>query len=134
LDAALTQAPRLAQGAGTDYGLAVLIEAGHTARTGREKLEARARETVRAWTRLEQAYDQAEATYDHRTQRTLGAEMERFAQALKRDPQLDSVLRQRGPELGIADGSRLTLVVQSQKLDYALTRELGLRHGLGMGM
>jgi len=134
LDAALTQAPRLAQGAGTDYGLAVLIEAGHTARTGREKLEARARETVRAWTRLEQAYDQAEATYDHRTQRTLGAEMERFAQALKRDPQLDSVLRQRGPELGIAEGSRLTLVVQSQKLDYALTRELGLRHGLGMGM
>ena len=59
----------------------------------------------------------------------LGAEMERFAQALKRDPQLDSVLRQRGPELGIAEGSRLALVVQSQKLDYALTRELGLRHG-----
>jgi len=134
LDAALTHAPRLAQGAGTDYGLAVLIEAGQTARAGREKLEARARETVRAWTKLEQAYDQAEATYDHRTQRTLGADMERFAHALKRDPQLDSVLRQRGPELGIAEGSRLTLVVQSQKLDYALTRELGLRHGLGMSM
>jgi Ti-type conjugative transfer relaxase TraA len=134
LDAALTQAPRLAQGAGTDYGLAVLIEGGQTARAEREKLEARARETIRAWTKLEQAYDQAGAQYDHRTQRTLGAQMERFAQELKRDPQLDSVLRQRGPELGIAEGSRLTLVVQSQKLDYALTRELGLRHGLGMGM
>lgn len=131
---ALTQAPRFAQGAGTDYGLAVLIEAGRVARANREKLEARARETVRAWTKLEQAYDQAGAQYDHRTQRTLGAQMERLAQELKRDPQLDSVLRQRGPELGIAEGSRLTLVEQSQKLDYALTRELGLRHGLGMCM
>jgi Ti-type conjugative transfer relaxase TraA len=134
LDAALAQAPRLAQGAGTDYGLTALIAAGRAARAEREKLEARARETIRAWTRLEQAYDQAGAQYDHRTQRVLGAEMERFAHALKRDPQLDSVLRQRGPELGIAEGSRLTLVVQSQKLDYALTRELGLRHGLGMSM
>ncbi|HUB10919.1 MAG TPA: hypothetical protein VMB34_03100, partial [Acetobacteraceae bacterium] len=134
LDAALTQAPRLAQGAGTDYGLAVLIEAGHTARGAREKLETRARETVRAWDKLEQAYDQADAQYDYRTQRAIGAEMERFAQALKRDPQLDSLLRQRGPELGIAKGSRLTLVVQSEKLDRALTRELGLSHGQGLGM
>ena len=62
--------------------------------------------------------------------------MERFAHELKRDPQLDSVLRQRGPQLGIAEGSRLARVVQSQKLDHALTRELGLRpsRGLGMGM
>jgi Ti-type conjugative transfer relaxase TraA len=134
LDAALTQAPRLAQGAGTDYGLAVLIEAGHTARGAREKLETRARETVRAWDKLEQAYDLADAQYDYRTQRAIGAEMERFAQALKRDPQLDSLLRQRGPELGIAEGSRLTLVVQSEKLDRALTRELGLSHGQGLGM
>ena len=59
LDAALTQAPRLAQGAGTDRGLAVLIEAGRVARAEREKLEARAREAVRAWGKLEQAYDQA---------------------------------------------------------------------------
>jgi len=89
---------------------------------------------VRAWDKLEQAYDQADAQYDYRTQRAIGAEMERFAQALKRDPQLDSLLRQRGPELGIAKGSRLTLVVQSEKLDRALTRELGLSHGQGLGM
>ncbi|HUN38748.1 MAG TPA: hypothetical protein VMU81_00515 [Acetobacteraceae bacterium] len=134
LDAALTQAPRLAQGAGTDYGLAVLIEAGQAARAGREKLEVRARETVRAWDKLEQAYELADAQYDRQAQRAIGAEMERFAQALKRDPQLDSLLRQRGPELGIAEGSRLTLVVQSEKLDRALTRELGLSHGHGLGM
>ena len=55
--------------------------------------------------------------------------MERFAKELKRDPQLDSVLRQRGQQLGVAEGSRLARVVQSQGLDDELTRELGLRHG-----
>ena len=136
LDAALTQAPRLAQGAGTDHGLAVLIEAGRAARAEREKLEARAREAVRAWVKLEQAYDLAGKAYDHRAQRALGAELEQFAQALKQDAKLDSVLRQRGPELGIAEGSRLMRVVQSDKLDHVLRYELGLRHshGLGMGM
>jgi Ti-type conjugative transfer relaxase TraA len=134
LDAALTQAPRLVQSAGTDRGLAVLIEAGRVARTEREKLEARAREAVRAWGKLEQAYDHAAKRYDHLTQRVLGAEMERFAHELKRDPQLDSVLRQRGAQLGVAEGSRLERMVQSQKLDHTLTRTLGLRHGLGMSM
>jgi len=134
LDAALTKAPWLAQGAGTDYGLAVLIEAGHTARGAREKLEVRARETVRAWDKLEQAYELADAQYDRQAQRAIGAEMQQFAQALKRDPQLDNVLRQRGPELGIAEGSRLARVVESETFDRALTRELGLSRGLGMGM
>ena len=133
LNAALTKAPRLAQDA-TDRGLAVLIEAGRTARTEREKLEIRARETVRTWNGLEQAYERAEAQFDHLTQQAIGAEMEQFAQALKQDPELDSVLRQRGPELGVAEGSRLMRVVQSEKADHALRQELGLRHSQGLGM
>jgi hypothetical protein len=43
-------------------------------------------------------------------------------------------LQQRGPELGISEGSRPTLVVQSEKLDHALNRELGLSHGRGLGL
>ena len=136
LQAALTHAPRLAQGAGTDAGLAALIEAGRVARSEREKLEARAREAVRTWGRLEQAYERAGEKYDHQAQREIGGRMERFAKELKRDPQLDSVLRQRGQQLGVAEGSRLARVVQRQIPDHALTRELGQRHsrGLGMGM
>jgi hypothetical protein len=42
-----------------------------------------------------------------------------------RDPQLDSVLRQRGRELGIAEDSRLARVMQSQEIDRVLMRELG---------
>jgi len=101
---------------------------------GRVHVSYRTISHARAFHPLERAYDQAEAQYDYRTQRAIGAEMERFAQALKRDPQLDSILQQRGPEFGIAEGSRLTLVVQSEKLDRALTRELGLSHGHGLGM
>jgi hypothetical protein len=57
--------------------------------------------------------------------------MERFAKDLKRDPQLDSILRQRGQQLGVAEGSRLARVVQSPSNDQALRRELGVRRTQG---
>ena len=74
--------------------------------------------------------------YDHLAQRTIGRQMAQFAKELKRDVQLDSVLRQRGQQLGIADGSLLARVVQSQGIERELTRALELRpsRGLGMGM
>jgi hypothetical protein len=136
LDAALTRAPRLAQGAGSDAGLAVLIEAGRVGRAEREKLEERAREAVLAWSKLEQTYERAAEKYDHRAQRTIGLEMAQFVKELKRDVQLDSVLRQHGQQLGIVDGSLLARVVQSQAIEQDLTDELELRpsHGLGMGI
>ena len=114
----------------------VLIEAGRVARTEREKLEERAREAVRAWGKLEQAYERAVETYDHLTQRTIGGQMTQFAKELKRDVQLDSVLRQRSQQLGIAEGSLLARVVQSQGIERELTRALELRPSreLGMGM
>jgi Ti-type conjugative transfer relaxase TraA len=134
LRVALTHAPRLAQGASTDTGLATLIEAGRLARTEREKLEARAREAVRVWANLERAYERAGEKYDHLAQRQIGERMERFVGELKRDPQLDSVLRQRGQQLGVAEGSRLAWVVQSQGTERELTRELGLHHSRGLGL
>jgi len=134
LQAVLTQAPRLAEGAGTDAGLAALITAGRAARGGRERLEARAREAVRAWGKLERAYEQAGKKYDHLAQGEIGGRLERFAKELKRDPQLDSVLRQRGQQLGVAERSRLARVVQSRGDEDAVTHELGLRHSRGLGL
>ena len=134
LQTALTQAPRLAEGAGTDAGLAALSEAGRAARGEREKLEARAREAVRAWGKLEQAYERAGKKYDHLAQREIGGRLERLAKELKRDPQLDSVLRQRGQQLGVAERSRLARVVQSRGDEDAVAHELGLRHSRGLGL
>ena len=75
LDAALTRIPALAEGAGTGAGewsdarLMTLIAAGRVERAPRERLEARARETVRAWAQLERAYEEAGKKYDHLAQR-----------------------------------------------------------------
>ena len=55
--------------------------------------------------------------------------MEAFAKALKRDPQLDSLLRERRRELGIDAASRLDQMVQAREIDRALTRSLGIEHG-----
>ena len=138
LQAALSQAPRLAQGAGTEARLAALIAAGRAERGEREKLEGRAHDAVRAWGKLEQAYEQAGKSDDGPAQRELGGRLERFAKELKRDPQLDSVLRQRGQQFGVAEDSRLARVVRGAGTDHEVTRALGLRHdrahdhGLGM--
>jgi Ti-type conjugative transfer relaxase TraA len=137
LDAALTRIPALAEGAGTDAAewsgarLTTLIEAGRVERAPRERLEARARETVRTWTQLERAYDQAGTKQDHQARREIGGRMERLAKDLKRDSRLDSLLRQRGPLLGLAEGSRLERVVRSPSSDQVLRRELGVRHTQG---
>ena len=62
--------------------------------------------------------------------------MEAFATELKRDPQLDSLLRQRGRELGVDEGSRLDQVVQAREayVSRTLRRDLGISLGRGMGM
>jgi hypothetical protein len=60
--------------------------------------------------------------------------MEQFAKNLKRDPQLDGVLRQRGQELGVAADSRLARLVRSPEIDRTLRYELGLGLGQGYGI
>jgi len=58
-----------------------------------------------------------------------GTRLEAFAKELKRDPQLDSLLRQRGRELGIDAGSRLDQVVQAPEIDWRLLRSIDIEHG-----
>ena len=136
LEAALSRAPSLAQGAGKTAGLGALIEAGQAERSRREKLEARARAAVRAWSRLEGAYEKARETYDWRAQRALAGEIERFAKALVRRPSLLSLLRDRGPELGLAGGGRLSRALHSREPEEELAQELSLRRerSLGLGL
>jgi hypothetical protein len=79
-------------------------------------------------------YDKAEAVYDRQAQREISGRMEQFAKDLKRDPQLDSVLRQRGQELGVTADSRLARVVRSQEIDRALKQDLALGRAYGMSL
>jgi len=110
-------------------------------RIQRLALEAQAGEAVQQWAVLERRYDQAERGRERDAAQKAITGMEAFAKELKRDPQLESLLRQRGQEFGIAEGSRLDRVVRGEGWTRKLVRELGLDHGvrhegpsLGMGM
>jgi hypothetical protein len=127
--AALEAAPELARGIAAAEGRQALTQAAAGMRRERLGLEERGRETVRAWSELERAYEAAGKRYEWDAQRAVGTRMEAFAKELKRDPQIDSLLRERGRELGIDDGSRLERVVQAREIDRALTRQLGIEHG-----
>jgi Ti-type conjugative transfer relaxase TraA len=127
--ATLDRTPELAQGIGQPAGMAALGNAVGQERRGRLALEERGRAMVRAWDAMEGAYEAAGKTYDWDAQREVGTRMEAFARALKRDPQLDGLLRERGPDLGIVKGSRLDQVVQAREIDRTLTRSMGLDHG-----
>jgi hypothetical protein len=134
--AALERAPELAWDAGTAEGMAALGAAIGVERGARLALDERGRAAVRTWNTLERSYVAAEKDYDWQAKREVGERMEAFATELKRDPQLDSLLRQRGRELGVDEGSRLDQVVQAREADVSRTlrRDLGISLGRGMGM
>jgi Ti-type conjugative transfer relaxase TraA len=134
--AALERAPELARDTGTAEGMAALGAAIGAERRARFDLDERGRAAVRAWNTLERAYTVAEKDYDWQAKREVGERMEAFATELKRDPQLDSLLRQRGRELGVDEGSRLDQVVQAREADISRTlrRDLGISLGRGIGM
>jgi hypothetical protein len=127
--AALEADPGLARGIDTSPGRQALIQAAATVRRDRLVLEERGRGVVRAWDGPERAYETASKAYKWDERREIGTRMEAFAKELKRDPQLDSLLRDRGRELGIEPGSRLDQVVQAREIDRALTRSMDLEHG-----
>jgi Ti-type conjugative transfer relaxase TraA len=134
--ATLERAPELARDTGSPEGMAALGAAIGAERRARFDLDERGRAAVRTWNTLERAYAAAEKDYDWQAKREVGERMEAFATELKRDPQLDSLLRQRGRELGVDEGSRLDQVVQARETDISRTlrRNLGISLGRGMGM
>lgn len=102
----------------------------------RQVPELKAERLVKVWNGLEaereglRSWDQAEA------RGKVEARMKSIAGELKRDPQLESLMRSRQRELGIAPGSGLDRVMRERDIDRAM--EHGIRRdrdrGLGMGM
>jgi len=73
-------------------------------------------------------WDQAEA------RGKVEARMKAVAGALKRDPQLESLMRSRQRELGIEVGSRLDRVMQERDIERAFDHSIRRDRGLGMSM
>ena len=126
---ALAETPRLAAGAGTRQGAQALGAVVAVEREQRLRWDERGRAAVRAWGGLEREYEAAGKAYEWDAQGEVGTRMERFAQALKQSPELDRVLRERGRELGIAEGSRLAGIVQAAEIDWRLLRRLDIDQG-----
>jgi hypothetical protein len=133
--AALERAPELARGIGQPQGRAALDRVIGMERINRLMLERTGREMVKTWDRLERAFERAERSYDGSRQHDLGRRLEALAREVKADRSLQELLRTRGQELGIADGSLLARVVRGQETDLTrgLRYELGLDRGYGLG-
>ncbi len=99
--AALARNPSLAglAASGDKEDVAPLGRAVGQERQGRLALEERGRAAMRTWDKLEGAYKAAGKAWDWQGERESAERMEAFAKALKRDPQLDSLLRERGREV-----------------------------------
>jgi hypothetical protein len=96
-------------------------------------LERRVREAVRGWDALERAHDQAAGRYDWDAARAVTQRLEAYAQRLKQDKQVEDVLRTRGAEFGVEQGSRLERVVLAPEMSERLMRQVGLEQARGLG-
>ncbi|MGI4744737.1 MAG: Ti-type conjugative transfer relaxase TraA [Janthinobacterium lividum] len=117
------------------------VRAKRLAKDAQEALEKRAREAVEQWTVLERQYDQAQYGYQHQVIASTKAALIAHGMELKRDMELDRLLRQDGSALGIVPGSRLDRVVRHQGWTQELAQDIGLVHiprqsspSPGMGM
>ncbi len=118
-----------AQGA-TGQGAAIAaiedVRAKRLAKEAQEALEKRAREAVEQWAVLERQYDQAQYGYQHQVIASTKAALIAHGVELKRDMELERLLRQDGQALGIVPGSRLDRVVRHHGWTEELAQDIGL--------
>jgi len=127
---AVRQAMRLQ---GPERVAALLTGLQHEERIRRDPALRVAR-LVKEWNGLEgrrQASREWERPEEHAK---LKEQMTELTRELKRDPQLESLARQRGRELGIERGSPLDQVIRSRTLERGIeiTLDLGRGHGLSL--
>ncbi len=86
----------------------------------REDPQRLARRTVLLWRQLEEDQAAVSQSDDPRMRQRLNAQLTSAIHELKRDPQLESLLRARGSELGIARESHLHHVIHARTFEQAL--------------
>ncbi len=128
LASALVRDPKLIEQAagGNTSGAVKAMETERQVRTDPEK---RAGRFVEQWQGMKEARASMERAGDHASAEKIGKRMESMAGGLHRDPQLESVLRRRAPELalsmepGRSIGQELAQSIQpSRDRDYGMSR------------
>ncbi len=87
----------------------------------REDPQRLARRTVLLWRQLEEERAALSDADDPHLRRRLEAKLSSAIHELKRDPQLESLLRNQQRQLGIGPGSHLDHVIHSRTIEQALT-------------
>ncbi len=86
---------------------------------------------VKEWKGLEAQHERLGSGYAFdKTRSKLEARMEAVARELKRDPQLESLMRTRSKVLGISAGSRLDEMMRARTIEQAIGYALGRGRGL----
>jgi Ti-type conjugative transfer relaxase TraA len=89
---------------------------------------------VKDWQRLEARHDKLRDNYlDRDARQKIEKQMQGIAGKLKRDPQLESLVRARAKDMGIGVGSRLGRVIDAPSVGQAI-REITLGRGRGLSL
>jgi hypothetical protein len=89
----------------------------------------KAERLVKTWDQLEAQHERLGGGDQAAARGRVEIRLKTIAGELKRDPQLESLMRARSKDLGIAPGSRLDQVIKAPTIDQAISRGLG--RGLG---
>jgi hypothetical protein len=88
---------------------------------------------VKEWKRLEAQHDRLDGWRHGEARRGLEGRMKAMAGALKRDPQLESLVRARAPAMGIGPGSTLARVMSAPTMQQA-AMQIGRDRDRGMSL
>jgi Ti-type conjugative transfer relaxase TraA len=100
----------------------------------RQDSNLKAERLVKVWNGLEAQHERLSGRDQAEARGKVEGRMKEVAGELKRDPQLESLLRSRSKELGIEAGSRLDRVVREPNIERAISHGIRRDRGLGMSM
>jgi Ti-type conjugative transfer relaxase TraA len=92
----------------------------------------RAERTVATWRKLEQEHGRLRGSEHEEARGQIEARMKTLAGAIKRDPQMESVMRARSRELGIERGSKLDRLTEEKNVERAISHSVTRERDLGM--
>jgi Ti-type conjugative transfer relaxase TraA len=98
----------------------------------RQEPELRAGRLVKMWAALEAEHKALRGWEHEEARRKVEARMKSLAGDLKRDPELESLMRNRQQELRIAPGSVLDRVMREPNIERAIEHSIHRDRGLGM--
>jgi Ti-type conjugative transfer relaxase TraA len=97
----------------------------------RQDPNLQAERLVKVWAGLEAEHRRLKGWEHDEARGKVETRMKAFVADLKRDPQLESILRNRQQELGVSRGSRLDQVMRERDIDRAMTQSIRQTRGLG---